>query len=68
MDKEAVQNSSEEDLKSLSLTERGHPISLKFFSLECENNKSHDSSLPIKIKKKELAISVKKGGTDRLST
>ena len=63
MNKEAARNSSEEDL-----TERGHLICLKCFSLECENNKSHDSSLPIKIKKKELAISVKKGGTDRLST
>ena len=68
MDKEAVRNSSEEDLKSLGLNERGHLICLKCFSLECENNKSHDSSLPIEIRKKELAISVKKGGTDRLPT
>ena len=68
MDKEAVRNSSEEDLKSLGLNERGHLICLKCFSLECENNKSHDSSLPIEIKKNELAISVKKVGTDRLST
>ena len=68
MNKEAVRNSSGEDLKSLGLTERGHLISLKCFSLECENNKSHDSSLPIEIKKKELAISVKKCGTDRLPT
>ena len=55
-------------MKSLGLTERGHLVSLKCFSLECENKKSHDSSLPIEIKNKELAISVKKGGTDRLST
>ena len=41
---------------------------MKCFSLECENKKSHDSSLPIEIKNKELAISVKKGGTDRFST
>ena len=68
MDKEAVRNSSEEDLKSLGLTERGHLICLKCFSLECENNKSHDSSLPIEIEKKELAISIKKCGIDRLST
>ena len=67
MDKEAVRNSSEEDLKSLGLNERGHLICLKCFRLESENNKSHDSSLPMEIRKKELAISVKKGGTDRLS-
>ena len=67
MDKKTVRNSSEEDLKSLGLTDRGHLICLKYFSLECENNKSHDSSLPIEIKKEELAISVKKGGTDQLS-
>ena len=60
MDKEAVRNSSEEDLKSLGLNEREHLICLKCFSLECENNKSHDSSLPIEIGKKELAISVRK--------
>ena len=41
---------------------------MKYFSLECENKKSHDSPLPIEIKNKELGISVKKGGTDRLST
>ena len=68
MNKEAVQNSSEEDLKLLGLTERGHQICLKCFSFECENNKSDDWSLPIEIKKRELATSVKKGGTDRLST
>ena len=54
MDKEAVQNSSEENLKSLGLNERGHLICLKCFSLECENNKSHDSSLPIEIRKNTL--------------
>ena len=37
--------------------------------LEADKNKSHDSSLPRKKKKKELAISVKKkGGTDQSST
>ena len=68
MNKEAVRNSSEEDLKSLSLTEREYLICLKYFSLECENNKSHNSSLPIEIKKNQLAVSVKNGGTDRLPT
>ena len=52
MNKEAVWNSSEKDSKSLGLTERGHLICLKHLSLEGENNKSHDSSLPIEIKKK----------------
>ena len=67
MDKEAVRNSSEEDLKSLGLNDRGNLICVRCFSLESENNKSHDSSLPMEIRKRELAISVKKGGTDRLS-
>ena len=58
MDKEAVQNSSEENLKSVGLNERGHLIYLQCFSLECKSNKSHDSSLPIEIRNKELAISV----------
>ena len=40
MDKEAVRNYSEEDLKSLNLNERGHLICLKCFSLECENKPS----------------------------
>ena len=57
-------NSSEEDLKSLGSNKKGHLICLKCFRLESENNKSYDSSLPIEIRKKELAISVKKGGTD----
>ena len=64
MNKEAVLNSSEKDLKSLSSNKKGHLICLKCFSLESENDKSYDSSLPIEIRKKELAISVKKGGTD----
>ena len=47
MNKEAVLNSSEEDLKSLDSNKKGHLICLKCFSLESENDKSYDSSLPI---------------------
>ena len=36
--------------------------------LESKNNKCHKSFLLIETKKKELAISIKKDGTDRLST